>query len=83
MLKDKLYISDNLFSHAKSSSWYNSPKNFEWVRDDNGEHIVLTDNSLIHVTNYNHKKKYAWLIESPLVTKYSYEFVKKKQSFIF
>ena len=77
MLKDKLYISDNLFSHAKSSSWYNSPKNFEWVRDDNGEHIVLTDNSLIHVTNYNHKKKYAWLVESPLVTKYSYEFVKK------
>ena len=83
MLKDKLFISDNLFSHANSSSWYNSPKNFEWVRDDNGGHIVLTDNNLIYVSNYNNKKKYAWLVESPLVTNHSYEFVKKNSHLFF
>jgi hypothetical protein len=83
MLKDKLYISDNLFSHANSSSWYNSPKKFEWVRDINGDHIVLTDNNLINATNYNHKKKYAWLVESPHVTNNSYEFVKKNSHLFF
>jgi hypothetical protein len=77
MLKDKLYISDDLFSHAKSSSWYNSPKNFEWVRNINGDHIVLTDNNIINVNNYNNEKKYAWLVESPSITNNSYEFIKK------
>jgi len=76
MSKDKLYISDNLFSHASSSSWYNSPKNFEWIRELNGDHIVLTDHELLNVGRYNHEKKYAWLIESPLVTNNSYNFVK-------
>lgn len=76
MLKDKLYILDNLFSHAHSSSWYNKPTLFEWNRDLNGDHIVLTDNMLHMVDKLTNNKKYAWLVESPLITPHAYEFIK-------
>lgn len=76
MLKDKLYILDNLFGHAYSSSWYNKPDLFEWVRTLDGEHIVITDNMLQTVDLLSINKKYAWLIESPSITPMAYEYIK-------
>ena len=76
MSKDKLYILDNLFTHTHSSSWYNKPELFEWVRSLDGEHIVLTDNMLSHVDNIQGKKKYGWLVESPEITPHAYSYIK-------
>ena len=77
MLKDKLYIHDRMFSHAKSSSWYNEPELFEWVRKYDEEHLILTDFSLTEVDNFNNPKKYAWLLESPDITPHAYEYITK------
>jgi len=76
MLKSKLYIIDNLFSHAHSSSWYNKPKLFEWVRGIGDDHVILTDNSLTMVDSIVGVKKYGWLLESPKITPHAYEFIK-------
>lgn len=76
MLRDKLHIVDTHFAHAKSSSWYNEPKNFDWVRDLNSNHIFMTDNSVYLVDKLNNQYKYAWLIESPEITRNSYEYIK-------
>lgn len=75
MSKDKIHIIDTIFSHAKSSSWYNEPDNFEWVRTFNLELMVMTDNNLFGVDKIKSKKKVAWLVESPSVTPTSYRFV--------
>lgn len=76
MLKDKLYILDNIFSHAESSSWYNKPTEFEWIRSYNSECMVFTDNHLKTATNYETNKKYGWLVESPKITPHAYDFIK-------
>lgn len=76
MLKDKLYINDKMFSHAKSSSWYNVPTLFEWVRKNDEEHLIFTDFSLKDVDNFNNKKKYGWILESPVITPFAYDFIR-------
>jgi len=77
MLKDKLYINDIMFSHAKSSSWYNEPNLFEWVRKHDDYHLVFTDMTLNQVDNFINEKKYAWLLESPEITPFAYNFVRE------
>ena len=77
MLKDTLYIHDTMFSHAKSSSWYNEPELFDWVRKYDENHLVFTDYSLSQVDNFSNKKKYAWLLESPEITPFAYNFIKE------
>jgi len=77
MLRDKLHILDDLFLHSNSSSWYNKPTMFDWVRSSNIELTVLTDNLLKTVDNVISKNKIGWLVESPLITKSSYDFVLK------
>jgi hypothetical protein len=77
MLKDKLYIHDTMFNHAKSSSWYNEPELFEWVRKYDENHLVFTDFSLHHVDHFNNPKKYAWLLESPEITPNAYQYIAK------
>ena len=77
MLKNKLYIHDSMFSHAKSSSWYNEPELFEWVRKYDENHLVFTDFSLRHVDHFNNPKKYAWLLESPEITPNAYQYIAK------
>lgn len=76
MLKDKLNIIDILFSHAKSSSWYNEPKKFDWERNSDSNTLIFTDLSLFSSHNYDVQKKYAWLLESPEITPSSYEYIK-------
>lgn len=76
MLKDKLYIHDTMFNHAKSSSWYNEPELFDWVRKYDEQHLVFTDYTLYQVDNFNNEKKYAWLLESPEITPFAYDFVR-------
>jgi len=86
MLKDKLYIHDTMFSHAKSSSWYNEPELFDWVRKYDEDHLVFTDFSLRHVDHFNNPKKYGWLLESPEITPFAYDFIRQnydKFDFIF
>jgi hypothetical protein len=80
MLKDKLYILDKMFAHAKSSSWYNEPENFEWVRKYDEDHLFITDFSLHHVGEHNNPKKYAWVLESPVISPAAYEFIKNNHN---
>jgi len=77
MSKDKLYIYDSMFSHAKSSSWYNEPELFEWVGKYDENHLVFTDFSLRHVDHFNNSKKYGWLLESPEITPFAYNFIRE------
>ena len=51
MLRDKVQIVDTMFSHAHSSSWYNHPTMFDWVREDFGDVVVFTDTSVHQVQN--------------------------------
>lgn len=76
MSKDKLHIIDNLFPHAYSSSWYNRPEFFEWDRNYSDEHVIITDNMLTSVDSITSKKKYAWLVESPMITPNAYEYIR-------
>lgn len=76
MSRDKLYIHDSMFSHAKSSSWYNEPEYFDWVRKYDEEYLIFTDFSLKFVDNFTNKKKFAWLLESPEITSFAYNFIK-------
>jgi hypothetical protein len=66
-----------MFSHAKSSSWYNEPNLFEWVRKYDENHLVVTDHSLMNVDNFSNNKKYAWLLESPEITPFAYDYIKE------
>lgn len=75
-MKDKLYILDHHFSHAKSSSGYNVPKNFDWIRNEHVGHIIITDNTLAEVDRFVGIKKYAWLLESPATTPHAYDYIK-------
>jgi hypothetical protein len=77
MIKEKLYIHDTIFNHAKSSSWYNDPELFDWVRKYDEDHLVFTDKTLSQVDNFHNKKKYAWLLESPEITPFAYNFIKE------
>jgi hypothetical protein len=77
MSRDKLHIIDYLFSHTYSSSWYNKPTLFDWDRTHNDDHVILTDKSLDLVSSVSSKKKYAWLVESPMITPNAYDFIRK------
>jgi len=75
----KIPIRDHMFSHAKSSSGWLEPTYFEWDFSgplDKG-YIFLTDQDIFDAESIQGVKKYAWLVESPVVTPKSYEFVKK------
>lgn len=76
MLKDKLYILDNIFSHAKSSSLDNIPTKFDWVWSIDPNMTVLTDNHVHMVDRVPTKRKIAWLVESPSYMKNPNDFVK-------
>jgi len=75
MTRDKLHIVDTSFSHAPSSSWYNKPKHFDWVRNNNSNEIVTTNLQI--VDSLPNKKVYGWIIEPPDLIRGTYEFAKK------
>lgn len=74
---EKLYILDSLFSHAKTSSWYNTSELFEWDRniEDSSDNIVITN--LFHVDNFKDKKIFGWIIEPPNIDRNQYNFAIK------
>lgn len=72
--KDTLYLIDDSFSHAPSSSWYNHPKFFNWVRSTNSDTLVTTKLDIINL--YSDKKIYGWIIEPPEINRAPYEFAK-------
>lgn len=74
----KIKIIDNHFSHAKYSTDYQT-SDVEWVRDmnvksDNDDIVIYTDSNLQHTPYGN--KKIAWLLESPEITRQSYEYIR-------
>lgn len=74
----KFSIRDRLFSHAFSTSNWFKPTYFEWdFKNLSGEFVFLTDHNVFEVQNpdFDGFKKYAWLVESPVVTPNSYKFV--------
>jgi hypothetical protein len=62
-MNESLFIDDTVFSHAKTSSWYNESEIFQWDRIDseNYKEVVLTDFEKSHL--YPEKIKYGWIIE--------------------
>lgn len=76
MLRDKLHILDNIFSHGKSSSLDNIPTKFDWVWSIDPNMTIFTDNHVHMVDNVPTKTKIAWLVESPSYMKKSNDFVK-------
>ena len=72
----KLPIRDHIFSHAKSTSGWLKPTYFEW--DFNGipdKFIFLTDHDVFAADAFTNVKRFAWLVESPVITPQSYKFV--------
>ena len=77
-MKIKLPIIDGMFAHCFTTS--DRPSHImEWERDnlEKYDFVFLTDDSLLLVDNHKHKKRYAWLVESPEITSNSYEWIKK------
>jgi len=74
----KIKIVDNLFSHAEYSTDFQKSKYIIWDRkiEKNNELVIFTDTSLEQVLNINSKKKIAWLIESPEITRVNYNWIK-------
>jgi hypothetical protein len=75
---EKWSIKDAHFSHAYSTSNWFKPTYFEWdFNNVLNDFIFFTDSHVNTVNNleYKHLKKYAWLIESPAVTREAYNFV--------
>ena len=73
----KYSIKDDMFSHAFSSSGWHNPTFFEWDRvTQHGDILFFTDTSVVCAPQIPSLKKYAWLIESPVVTPHAYQFVK-------
>lgn len=70
------YIMDNLFSHAHSSSGFNKPTSVHWERNKIGDHLVVTDSLLPASEGIPVKRKFAWLMESPVVTPRAYEYIR-------
>jgi hypothetical protein len=75
-MKKTLYIHDELFAHASTSSWYNESELFEWLREYDKDFLVFTDNSIMLSDSYDNKRKYAWLVESPEINPNIYEYIK-------
>lgn len=76
---NKIRIFDNLFAHAKYSTDNQESEYIDWCRNDDikSDIIFYTDNSIRYAKeNNNNSKKYGWLIESPLVTKSAYSWIK-------
>lgn len=85
-MKPQLYIKDTAFQHAKTSSWYNESKKFDWVREYDKTSLVFTDNNIFDVDYFSNEKKYAWLLEPPAINPQTYEYIKtnyNKFDFIF
>lgn len=68
MSKPRLHINDDIFAHAKTSSWHNESDLFDWDRTVSTDVMVFTDNLLRNAENSEAKHKYAWLVESPAIT---------------
>lgn len=74
----KYSIRDQLFSHAFSTSNWFKPTYFQWdFHNISGEFVFFTDKNVFEVSNeqYKNYKKYAWLVESPVITPDAYKFV--------
>ena len=78
-MKRKIKIFDNLFTHAKYSTDFQPSNYIEWDRNIQPDKLCFyTDNSLHLILQYKKlfNKNYAWLLESPEITKSSYDWIK-------
>lgn len=75
-MKRKVKIVDNMFAHAEYSTDYQKSKYIDWdrTRSPSDDIVFYTDYSLDQVRN--NKKTFGWLLESPQITKYSYDWIK-------
>lgn len=74
----EIKIFDTLFSHAKYSTDYQESKYIIWNRNlKTNDYAVFTDNSLMLAKDSKTKKKIAWLVESPQITPYCYNWIKE------
>ena len=75
-MKPNLYVKDTAFQHAKTSSWYNESKKFNWVREYDNSFLIFTDENIFESDSFYNKKKYAWLLEPPSINPEIYEYIK-------
>jgi hypothetical protein len=79
MEKKKIKIIDTLFAHAKYSTDFQDSKYIEWDRNiTNSDICFYTDATLNYITLAKNlfNKNIAWLVESPEITKMSYDWIK-------
>jgi len=77
-------IYDTLFSHAKYSTDFQDSKYIKWDRNLKESDICFyTDTSLNLIQDFKklHKKNYAWILESPEITKFSYDWIRNNNYF--
>jgi len=77
-MKQKIKIVDQMFAHAEYSTDYQKSKYIDWDRSKiitTDENIFYTDYSLNQVGN--NKTTFGWLLESPEITKHSYDWIKR------
>jgi len=69
-------IQDSIFNHVEYSTLFNKSSKMKWDRTPYSidDIVIFTDNNLKSV-NLNIKTKIAWLLESPVITKSSYEWI--------
>jgi hypothetical protein len=73
---EKWSMRDSMFSHAYSSSNWFKPTYFEWdFRNVSGDFVFFTDKNVFEAPHFQSIRKYAWLVESPVITPDSYNFV--------
>lgn len=79
MSKPLVRIKDSCFSHAHSTSGWNNPTYFEWVRDEReaDEWTFVTDGYLYKNLDSN---TIAFLIEPPSTSPYTYQFIYQNQN---
>ena len=77
-MKKDVKIFDSMFAHAKYSTDNQDSKYINWVRDqvNSDDTVFFTDGSIKLAQEYSIKRKIGWLLESPVVTTSSYEWMK-------
>jgi hypothetical protein len=75
-MRRKVKIKDRLFAHVQYSTLFQESKYIEWDRTNGDADIVFyTDYNLGDVAMQKTGKKYAWILESPEITRQAYSWI--------
>jgi hypothetical protein len=73
---DKIGLIGGGFHHAFSSTLWKHPSHFIWSKNKVEDITFFLDNSIEYGLKINCKRKFAWLLESRIITPHAVQFVK-------